>query len=105
MGQPDHFTVFIWSLTHGPWGAIEVFLAVSDGLPSALWTELSEGCVEDEFHEDTAGKGETSQEFGSYLFTLRGKRVEIAVLRLPGGSLSERHQRAFRAGEQPNSQL
>lgn len=93
------------SLTHGQWGATEVFLAVSDGLPSARSTELSEGCVENEFQEDTAGNGETSQEFGSYLFTVRGKSVETAVLRLPGGSLSARHQRASQAGERPNPGL
>lgn len=61
--------------------------------------------MEDEFQEDTAGNGETSQEFGSYLFTVRGKRVEIAVLRLPGGSLSAQRQRASHAGEQPDSRL
>lgn len=61
-----------WSLTHGQWGATEVFLAANNGLPPTLSTELSEGCGVDEFEEDTAGNGETSQESGSYLFTLRG---------------------------------
>lgn len=63
-----------WSLTHGQWGATEVFLAANNGLPSTLSTELSEGCGADTFEEDTAGNGETSQESGS--LPIHSERIE-----------------------------